>query len=1277
MKTITLKTFISSLIAGAFFSSLAHATPAGLTYQGRLVKNNLPVESSSVQLTLKITSPGVNECVVYEETHTLNMTGSDGIFAVKIGGGTRTVNDKGFSLTQVFSNTGSTISSLTCTGGVTSYTSASTDSRNVYASFNDGVDSVAFSSPYVIQSVPYAIEAERLAGKSSSDFIQVTTDTTQIKLNDVMAPTPYTELLALINGTTTQYAKTGSGNFTSNVNMNSNKITGVLAPTASTDAANKSYVDGYVGGKAADTATLTSLVVGDSGKVLSWNGTQWTATAPSSDSTKLPLAGGTMAGPIAMGSNNITGLGYLSQNAGKYFQIGTFDNSAETTLSGVLLPAHQGATWYNTTSNELKFWTGTQVKNMSSSFANQTANQIFAGPGSGGAAAPSFRSLVEADIPQLSVASKVANSATTATSANTASAIVARDASGNFAASNITQSNSIFRDSGSNTVALQAPTTVTTSYVLKLPAATVAGDAGKVLSVDGAGQLSWIAAATGSVTSVGVTAPLASTGGASPTLSIATANTSTTGAISSTDWNTFNTKLGNTLTSGNLFVGNGSNVATGVAATGDAALANTGAFTVTGIRGRTVSATLPTLSGQVLRYDGTSSYLPAFLTLADIRSSVFPANTMYPATSCTAAQTMTWSSLTDTMTCSTIAVADSQITYGSQAANRFLASPSGASGAPTYRAIASVDLPTSGVSANTYNSVTVDTYGRVTAGTNPTTLSGYGITDALRAGGQSGALTLGTSDATNLTLNTNNTAKMTILSNGNVGIGTTTPVSKLHVGSAPTASANYGLVSLGSGAFDGSTAGFFAGSASGTVQAINTASGFAGNLMDYQVAGVSKFKVDASGNVTSAGTTTLTGNTTTSGNFSQTGSSTFSSGTGAVSLNGATTVAANQNFSMASGTGTFTQTFTGTGTASTLTANSVTTAAAQSVTANGLTSGSIMSLTSNSTAAAAGNTGLNIALSGANATSGITRTGLSSAVTATGTTSTNVGGYFSASGATNNYGLIVANGNVGIGTTAPTERLTIPGGNVLLGNGVGLRWGGDPTQIYGDGTDLFIQNMRGVSGNIKFQTNNLDRFAITGGGNVGIGTTGPSYKLDVAGDINTSSCFRIGASVVSGTCTSDERLKENVQDYDAGLSDLLKVKLHTYTFNGLGEMPKTGEVAVGVIAQELEKTNPELVKTRMVKMHPEDKDKTEIKVVDYSKFSYMLINAVKELYQKWFEDHRRIDTLETQVRGLASENESLKSDNDAIKADNEAIKADNARLKAYLCQKDPGAPVCR
>jgi len=48
----------------------------------------------------------------------------------------------------------------------------------------------------------------------------------------------------------------------------------------------------------------------------------------------------------------------------------------------------------------------------------------------------------------------------------------------------------------------------------------------------------------------------------------------------------------------------------------------------------------------------------------------------------------------------------------------------GVAGDPT------IDLASSIVAAGTYRSLTVDTYGRVTAGTNPTTLAGYGLVDA-------------------------------------------------------------------------------------------------------------------------------------------------------------------------------------------------------------------------------------------------------------------------------------------------------------------------------------------------------------------------------------------------------------------------------------------------------------------------------------------------------------------------------------------------------------------
>ena len=45
------------------------------------------------------------------------------------------------------------------------------------------------------------------------------------------------------------------------------------------------------------------------------------------------------------------------------------------------------------------------------------------------------------------------------------------------------------------------------------------------------------------------------------------------------------------------------------------------------------------------------------------------------------------------------------------------------------------ELPDTGVAAGTYTRVTVDTKGRVTAGESPTTVAGYGITDALKKGG--------------------------------------------------------------------------------------------------------------------------------------------------------------------------------------------------------------------------------------------------------------------------------------------------------------------------------------------------------------------------------------------------------------------------------------------------------------------------------------------------------------------------------------------------------------
>ena len=93
-------------------------------------------------------------------------------------------------------------------------------------------------------------------------------------------------------------------------------------------------------------------------------------------------------------------------------------------------------------------------------------------------------------------------------------------------------------------------------------------------------------------------------------------------------------------------------------------------------------------------------------------------------------------------------------------------------------------LANSGATAGTYNSVTVDAKGRVTAGTNPTTLSGYGITDAQAAdadltaiaglAGTSGLLKKTAANTWSLDTNTYITGNQSIAVSGDAsGSGTT------------------------------------------------------------------------------------------------------------------------------------------------------------------------------------------------------------------------------------------------------------------------------------------------------------------------------------------------------------------------------------------------------------------------------------------------------------------------------------------------------------------------
>ncbi|MDG0817499.1 tail fiber domain-containing protein [Bdellovibrio svalbardensis] len=98
--------------------------------------------------------------------------------------------------------------------------------------------------------------------------------------------------------------------------------------------------------------TYKSVTVDAKGRVTS--GTNPSTLAGYGITDALPLAGGTMSGAIDMNSNNLTNLGYVTMSANKSLHLS--NNAADP---GGLTLADKGKTWYNTTTNQIKYWDGT------------------------------------------------------------------------------------------------------------------------------------------------------------------------------------------------------------------------------------------------------------------------------------------------------------------------------------------------------------------------------------------------------------------------------------------------------------------------------------------------------------------------------------------------------------------------------------------------------------------------------------------------------------------------------------------------------------------------------------------------------------------------------------------------------------------------------------------------------------------------------------------------------------------------------------------------------
>ncbi|WP_413613227.1 beta strand repeat-containing protein [Bdellovibrio sp. HCB-110] len=180
MRTRNVLDLSFSLILLLFLSSMGYASPSTLTYQGRILKSDgTPLEYSNVSFIFQITDPS-GQCVIYQEQVTgISMANSKGVFDVPIGkGGVNYPLSGGSTVLDAFNNSSTfacgACSGYTCSAGTSNYSPVQTDGRLLRVQFHDGGAWRLISPDTVIRSVPYsayALTANKLGTNVASDFL--------------------------------------------------------------------------------------------------------------------------------------------------------------------------------------------------------------------------------------------------------------------------------------------------------------------------------------------------------------------------------------------------------------------------------------------------------------------------------------------------------------------------------------------------------------------------------------------------------------------------------------------------------------------------------------------------------------------------------------------------------------------------------------------------------------------------------------------------------------------------------------------------------------------------------------------------------------------------------------------------------------------------------------------------------------------------------------------------------------------------------------------------
>ena len=322
-------------------------------------------------------------------------------------------------------------------------------------------------------------------------------------------------------------------------------------------------------------------------------------------------------------------------------------------------------------------------------------------------------------------------------------------------------------------------------------------------------------------------------------------------------------------------------------------------------------------------------------------------------------------------------------------------------------------------------------------------------------------------------------------------------------------------------------------------------------------------------------------------------------------------------------------------------------------------------------------------------------------------------------------------GNVGIGISTPTQKLHVQGTDpditgvsgvfVNISNSAtgtdgtmsGIRFSNYIGTTSNKGAMFYQRNQGYGIGDIHFAINSALNstdvtkadaiMTIRSTGDVGIGTTAPSEKLQVAGNVYSSSgdfyaavsngVINCGGGImtanlnyigdsyaapsnVSGdedlyiqddlqvggaaykpgggswTAASDKRLKNNIVSFNDGLEELVKVKPVKFNYNDKSGFTDLDKQYIGVIAQDLIEVAPYMVEeSNFWQEVVEDENGVERIVkegekfytVDPSAFTYILINSVQEQQIIIESQKAEIDELKAQVKAIQQSLQTMSS----------------------------------